>query len=66
MARSTDAHPLFTQDRRSLGAFQLHGAPFLWNGRIAESQVYADNKPVYELLSEHVQLIAEDNRWLAY
>jgi len=23
------------------------------NGRIAERQVYADNKPAYELLSEH-------------
>jgi hypothetical protein len=36
------------------------------NGRIAEWQIYANNKPVYKLLSEHVQLIAEDNRWLAY
>jgi len=41
-----------TRHRRRLGAFHPRGAR-VEDERIAEWQVYADNKPVYELLSHH-------------
>jgi hypothetical protein len=46
------SHLLLTRHRKNRGAFPPHGGALVRDGRIAEWQVYADNKPVYELLSE--------------